>query len=66
MSGSEDSNFELSIKTKRGTGTREQDVLKGRVRAESAEELSDRADEMMELIEEKANEARQVSPSDES
>lgn len=54
--------FQLKIQTTRGTGTRDQDKVTGKVRADSLEELEERRDEMMDVLTETADEARSFQP----
>lgn len=52
----------LKAKTKRGTGTRDQDTVTGKIKGETVEEVKDQREELIEAIEETCEELRKIQP----
>jgi hypothetical protein len=55
----------LKLKMKRGTETRDQDEIYGKINKESVEDVEEEADEMIELMEDCMKDMREVQPDDE-
>ena len=54
----------LTVKLKRGTGTRDEDQIKAKVKAKTLEDARDDMDELRAYIRDLAEDARQIQPAE--
>lgn len=55
-----DTGFSLSVETKRGTGTRDQDKVVGKLKTETLSEAEAQREDLMKLVKKTAEDARKV------
>lgn len=57
-----DKGFSLELKMKRGSGTRDQDEARGKIKTETMDELENHKSSMLEAMEDTLETAREVQP----
>jgi len=59
------SGISITVKAKRGSGTRDQDTVKAKIRGKTTKEVEQKKEKTMEMVEEIMTEIREVQPGEE-